>query len=68
MKNLIIWLVGTLILSPIPILFLSATFWGIFLSVVYAAVIFFSTGPFEKFWNKWWQINCYCSTILDGGK
>lgn len=65
-RHLFVWLFGSLILSPILVLFLSASFWGFVLSFVYAAVIVYSFKPFGMFWESWWRINCYFSSILDG--
>jgi len=65
-RHLFVWLFGSLILSPILVLFLSASFWGFVLSFVYAAVIVYSIKPFGRFWESWWRINCYFASILDG--
>lgn len=65
MKDFFIWIVGSVVLSPILILVLCASFFAFVLAVGYAAGIIYSVKYVPNFWQKWWVINRYYSEALD---
>lgn len=65
MKDLMIFLAGSLILAPILIFAVSGGL-GMFLAIAYAFAILYSTKFFPKFWARWWRINLEYIAIFEG--
>lgn len=65
MKDLGLWLVGSVILSPVLLLILCASILAFFFAVVYGAGIIYSVKLMPDFWAKWWKINYRYSQILE---
>lgn len=65
MKDFLIWIVGSVFLSPVIVLVLCASFLAIVIAVVYGMGIFYSIKLVPRFWGKWWRINYKYSLLLD---
>lgn len=68
MKDFVLWLVGSIILSPIVIFILSGSFLGFLCAVVYCVGIYGSLKIVPRFWKKWFAINADYALYLEHRK
>lgn len=69
MKDFITFFIGSMILCPVVICLLSASFIGTVIGVVYLLTVIYTSRFFPKFWVRWWRVNLrYVEMIEDLGK
>lgn len=67
-RKFFIFILGTLILSPVVVFGVSGSFWGFVAALLWVAVISMSYAIFPKFWREWVKINMEYVAIFEGRK
>lgn len=67
-KNIFIFITGSVILSPVVVFGVSGSFLGFVAALFWAAVISMSYAIFPRFWKKWMKINMDLTMMIEGRK
>jgi len=67
-KNIFIFITGSVILSPVVVFGVSGSFLGFVAALFWVAVISMSYAIFPRFWKKWMKINIDLALMIEGRK
>lgn len=65
--DLLIFIIGSVFLSPAVIMMLSGNLFAMFVGTLYAGVLY-ATGntTFARFWREYWKVSINLTKILEG--
>ena len=64
-KDILIFVLGVVLLSPIIVLGFSGSFLGFLAALAWACVLVRSIKYFPRFWIRWWKINATLASSFE---